>query len=513
MKRTFAELAEAIAHSVRYDRLVVFAGDRRFDTGFGTSEAPTATAIVPLFASGALIGRLHVTRGGDPFSQEERKALAYLSPHIAVSVHSIAESDARLRLLDEAEALLEIGQATAALFDPVEVVARAIHVASRYLPFPTQFAVYGDPDDDGRWRLLGARTPDTPKLFALQSLSLRPSDLGEDRAGAVLSGEPWFASDAQSEPGVMGDLSRRFGTRSLLTVPLRSGDETLGVVCVCNPVTNVSMTDAERKLIRGVADQVAISLRNARLGRQNMQAVEDLRALSNRLWTVQEEERERIARELHDEAGQAMTALKLNLDLARREIEERGGAERRGESERRAENEPIDLARVQKRIGEAVELAGKVLDELRRISTDLRPGGLHELGLVPTLRALIDGFGKRNQLATEFDATAEVVPHPDSEAASTVFRFVKEALTNVAQHARATRVRVSLETAASGMLRVSVQDDGVGIDSIANIKEKQIGLLGLRERARVLGGSLTLASAAGKGATLSLEIPAGMANP
>ena len=485
MKRTFDELVDALAHSVRFDRLLVFLPGRRVEYGPGTST-PVATSIIPLFAGGSLVGRLHITRGDGPFTQEERNTLAYLSPHIAVSVHLIAESDTRLRLLDEAEALLEVGRATAALFDPSEVVARGLDVISRYLPFPTQFAVFGDPDGEtGHWHFLGARTPEMPKLFALQALRLSPGVIGGERGRSILAGEPWFVENAQDEKNVIGEMASQFGVRALLAVPLRSGDQTLGAVFVCTPSSGDALTEETRKLIRGVADQVSISLRNARLARENLKAVDDLRALSKRLWTVQEEERERIARELHDEAGQAMTALKLNLDLARRET---------------------DPERVTARIAGAIELAGTVLDELRRISSDLRPGGLHELGLIPTLRALVDRFAQRHALIAEFDATAEVLPHPDSDGASTVFRFVQEALSNVARHAHATRVRVSLETSATGLLRVNVEDDGVGFGK-ARVLDGHLGLLGMRERARMLGGSLTVDSAAGKGARLILEIP------
>ena len=484
MKQHFADIADAIAACVPFDRLVLFLPGRCLERGM-RPPAPMATSIIPLFAGGSLVGRLHVTRGGDAFTQEERRMLAYLSPHLAMSVQSLAEVEARGRLLAEAEALLEIGRATAALLDPAEVVSRGLDVVSRYLPPATQFAVFGDHQEADDWICLGARSPDAEKLAALQALRLRSRDIGAERERAIRAGDSYFVANVQDESGLFSELARKFGVRSLLAVPLRSGEQTLGVVCVCNAEADRAFSHPERMLIRGVADQVSISLRNARLARENLRAVEDLRALSRRLWMVQEEERERIARELHDEAGQQMTALKLILDLARREQ---------------------DFDRVRGRLGEAVELAGAVLDELRRISQDLRPGALHELGLVPALRALVVGFGARTGVGVEFEATAEVVPHPDSDAASTAFRFVQEALTNVARHAQARSVRVLLETTESGRLRVTVQDDGIGFGTESAL-EGHLGLLGMRERARVLGGRLSLESAAGKGALLSLEIP------
>lgn len=395
----------------------------------------------------------------------------------------------RRGLLDGAEAVLEVGRATASILDPKEVVNRALDVVSRYHPLPVQFAVFGDPDEAGAWKLLGARSPDPAKLKELEGVVLSKEDLGVERARALETGEASFVSDVQQEPTMCGRLGTTFGVRSLLTVPLRSGDETLGMFLVCSPQPGHQFSEAERVLLRGVADQVSISIRNARLQRENLRALEDLRALSRRLWTVQEEERERIARELHDEAGQAMTALKLNLDLARRDE---------------------DLQRVKTRIADAVELAGNVLDELRRITSDLRPGGLHELGLVPALRALVDGFAKRAGVDAAFESSSDVVPHPDSDIASTSFRFIQEALTNVARHAQATKVRVSLEPGTSaGRIRLVVEDDGIGFQPKAAL-DGHFGLVGMRERARMLGGSLRVDTSAGRGTRLALELPAAL---
>ena len=210
-----------------------------------------------------------------------------------------------------------------------------------------------------------------------------------------------------------------------------------------------------------------------------------MRGLSRRLWSIQEEERRRVARELHDQAGQAMTALKLRLDLARRET---------------------DVARVREQLEGATKLAGEVLDELRRIAHDLRTGSLEELGLVPALRALVEDFRGSTGVHVDFRAPAATPRRSDRDCEATVYRFVQEALVNVARHARAKRVRVSLEQDGE-RATARVEDDGAGFDPALASGRGHVGLVGMQERARMLGGDLRIESRPGGGTKLTLEVP------
>ena len=215
---------------------------------------------------------------------------------------------------------------------------------------------------------------------------------------------------------------------------------------------------------------------------------ERVRKLLLRLLAVQDDERRRIAREIHADAGQTLTALKLNLDLARRER---------------------DRSKMTARLAEASGFAAKVLDELRRIASDLQPGALEQLGLKPSLRALCQAFRKRTGI--ECAMMVDLAEGAPLDAESTIFRFVQEALNNVASHARARTVTLRVVRKGSGTL-ASIEDDGIGFDTRRALDGEGLGLLGIRERARTLGGELEIESRPGHGTRLLLSFPVGAAD-
>lgn len=493
VRRTFDELAEAISERVRVDRLVLFVqgpeGSRRLEKP-GTQDVPRATEtyIAPLFAGGELVGRLHASRAGESFSPADRECIRTLSRFVAAAAVGITETAESQQMLGEAEVLLEIGRATATLLRPQEVAARATAVIERIVTKPHQFSVFVVSEDGKQLELLIAHLLDPSLLPLLEAAKFPTAELPEPRRTAFRDGRSVYCADVLEEPTLQAhqrERSMMFGVRTLLDIPIQAGGTVLGLLEVSHPRPNTPFAPQQRRLLEGIADQMALSLRNARLATENARRLDELRALSRRVWSVQEEERRRIARELHDEAGQSMTALKLNLDLARKE----GDAElMRG------------------RLAKAATLAGEVLEELRRIARDLRPASLDDLGLVPAVRALVDGFGKRLGIASAFESRGPL-PAPDGDTAATVYRFVQEALTNVARHSGAATVTVTLDVAPDA-LRVQVVDDGVGFDPLQSITEGRLGILGMRERARILGGRVYLESKPGGGARLELELPA-----
>ena len=209
-----------------------------------------------------------------------------------------------------------------------------------------------------------------------------------------------------------------------------------------------------------------------------------LRGLSRRLWSILEEERRGIARELHDEAGQAMTAMKIRLDLARRET---------------------DPEKMRAQIEEASRLATGVLDEIRRISNALRPGALEDLGLLPALRALVEDFRHRSGVHTVFHDRNDC-PRSDGDAEAAIFRFVQEALANVQQHARAQKVTLEFDHDGE-RARIRVEDDGAGFEPDRVPPHGHVGLVAMQERAKMLGGFLAVDSRPGAGTRLTLEVP------
>ena len=216
---------------------------------------------------------------------------------------------------------------------------------------------------------------------------------------------------------------------------------------------------------------------------------EQLRALAARLETIREEERTRIARELHDELGQALTGLKLDLAWIERRLS------------RHTQAELFD------RCANLLGRLDDVMVSVRRIVTELRPSVLDQLGLAEAIEWQAQEFAARTGLALDLDMECSA-PSPMGGVASAVFRMLQEALTNVARHAQASRIRVTLRIDEAS-LALDVTDDGRGITADELRGAHSLGLLGLRERAIAWGGHVTIAPAATSGTTVSLRIPLG----
>jgi len=197
-----------------------------------------------------------------------------------------------------------------------------------------------------------------------------------------------------------------------------------------------------------------------------------LEQLTRLLLHAQEDERRRIARELHDEAGQVLTAVKIGLDLEGRT--------------------------------EASEMVGKALAQVRDLSHLLRPTELDDLGLVPALRGLVEDFSRRSRIETAL-RVSEPLPEIDDEAEVVIYRVVQEALTNVARHAAARHVAVAL-SGDSSALSLAVEDDGRGVMSDP---VPHLGLLGMRERVTARGGTLAIHTQAARGFRVEARLPLG----
>jgi len=215
----------------------------------------------------------------------------------------------------------------------------------------------------------------------------------------------------------------------------------------------------------------------------------ELEDLSAKLITVQEEERRSIARELHDEVGQALTAIKVELAVAQRAVE--AG---------RADTQSLSDAR---------SITESALAAVRDLSHLLHPVLLDDLGLPAAIEWYLRGFGRRYGIRCDFSQTGpEGRLAQDVEASS--YRIVQEALTNVAKHARATVCRVPLDRSDT-RLRLTIDDDGVGFDNRARAavgERRGLGLIGIRERVTRLDGTVAIETGPGKGTRLTVELPA-----
>lgn len=244
-----------------------------------------------------------------------------------------------------------------------------------------------------------------------------------------------------------------------------------------------------------LADELRHSMENLRRAESELRESRDnLRELSAALQSIREEEKTRIARELHDELGQALTALKMDASAIASEL-------------------PPRQAELIRRANGMKALIDSTVASVRRISADLRPVMLDSLGLAPTLEWLVREFEGRSGVRVQLH-----LPDDDmgasGDAATAVFRIVQEALTNVARHARAKNVEVSVERQGAE-ISVRVRDDGIGIgvgvaknEVRASRKARSFGLLGMRERAYVLGGRFSVRAEERTGTVVEAAIPA-----
>jgi two-component system sensor histidine kinase UhpB len=216
--------------------------------------------------------------------------------------------------------------------------------------------------------------------------------------------------------------------------------------------------------------------------RAMLERIESERRRSGRLvLRAQEEERRRLARDLHDEVNQSLTAILLRLEALSQAAPPEQGEE----------------------LSELKRLVNQAMEELLQLARQLRPTALDDHGLLPALATHVRRFAAQTGIETDLRACAEVLQlSPDEEIA--IYRVVQEALANVARHAEASRVQVNLETVGEA-LELQVRDDGRGFDT--DRRRNGLGLDGMAERARLVGGDLTIRSGRGSGTELTLRVP------
>lgn len=252
-------------------------------------------------------------------------------------------------------------------------------------------------------------------------------------------------------------------TYDLVTTPLKKADGNISKLGILRDITEHKKVDDE--------------IRESR---------EQLRNLSAYLHSAREEERKLVAREIHDELGQSLTALKMDLCWLSKRL-------------------PQDNELLSEKTEIMVELIDRTIQTVQKISTELRPGILDDLGLMAAIEWQADEFTNRMGIKCELSPGSKHIV-VNAEHATAIFRIFQETLTNVARHAQATRVRVILRQKA-GKLVLQIRDNGIGIKEEQIIDPESIGLIGIRERARSQGGEAEISGIQGKGTTVTLTIP------
>jgi len=296
---------------------------------------------------------------------------------------------------------------------------------------------------------------------------------------AAFRGEPVHVADVDTDPlwEDYGELARLSGMRACWSTPILSNDDrVLGTFALYHREPGLpGFTTLE--LISRATHVAAIVLERRRLD-------EELRALTARIEAVREDERTGIAREIHDELGQALTALKMDIAWVRRRLPESG---------------PVTT-----KLGEMSAMTDEIIHSVRRISAELRPGILDDLGLPAAIEWQTEEFAARTGIQCE--VRCDVVDlRLDRGLSTAAFRIYQEALTNIARHAGATRVDVRL-CVDEVTLRLDVADDGVGLPESAT-RGGALGLVGMRERARRLGGDCVVSRRGPAGTLVALTVP------
>lgn len=293
---------------------------------------------------------------------------------------------------------------------------------------------------------------------------------------------PIVLTEALAQDGSVSDSLVLAGVRSALCAPILVGDEIWGYFLASHYQVGRLFGEEDERLAEFIAHMAGAALERERLQRE-------IRAGTV---AAQEGERARVARDLHDEIGQALTSVLLGVHLI----------------EGSMRDPALDVEQVLTRVRELRHAVGEALEQVQRLAFDLRPTVLDDVGLVAALRRLVSDVGSRHGIAVQLDAgglgITDRLP-PDVE--TTAYRVVQESLTNVVRHSCASMCSVVLALAPK-RFRLVVEDDGIGFDPSTR-PARGLGLRGMSERAALLGGTLRVTSSAGQGTQILLEVPLG----
>jgi len=423
---------------------------------------------VPILLRGVAYGNLYLTeKDAGEFNEEDEEVVTLLAAQAAVAVENARLYQSATEWSRQLESLNEIGAALVSELELprlLDLVARRLQelIGARLvtiaLPVGAELRIEAA-HGEGAEAFVGTTFP-----------------RHDSKTGRVLErGRSERVDSLLEDPEVHQDAARSFGARTGLYVPLVVRDRAIGVLVAHDKLSADQRFDsADLRLAEQFAVRAAVAVDlSRRVARDALR----------RVVGGQELERRRLARELHDETGQALTSILLGL----RAVEEAGGRDN-----------------VRRAVSELRELVVATLQDVRRLAVQLRPKALDDFGLVPALERLAQTFSETSGLSVDLEAQLGDERLP-AEVETTLYRIVQEALTNVVKHAEATRVSILL-VRRGGSTTAVIEDDGRGFDP-ATAPADRLGLEGMRERVELHDGRLTVEAAPGSGTTLVVEVP------
>ena len=451
-------------------RLHDLAHDPR-SVGFPPGHPPMRSFLgVPIMLRGVAYGNLYLTekQGGEDFTDEDQETLMLLAGQAAVAIENARLYEASTRWSRQLQSLEEVGNALATETD----LERLLDLVVRRLR-----------------ELLGARivalalpTGADELRFAAAAGETAQDLLGEtisrsgSKSGRVLARRRSERIDSViDDPEVHQETTRRLAVRTGLWVPLIARDGVIGVLEIHDKEgPDPRFSDDDLRLAETFAARAAVAVELS-----HRVAQDALR----RVVQAQELERRRLARELHDETGQALTSMLLGL----KPLEEA------------LADHPARAG-----LGELREQVVSALQDVRRLAVELRPAVLDDFGLVAALERLLESYAEQSGIRVDFHSALGTARLP-SDVETALYRVVQEALTNIAKHANAGSVSVSVARRET-TVAATIEDDGEGFD-LRSIGGDGIGLIGMRERLALLEGRLHVESRPGVGTTIVAEVP------
>jgi signal transduction histidine kinase len=424
---------------------------------------------VPIVLRGVSYGNLYLTEKetGEDFDEQDEELAQLLAAQAAVAIENARLYESSTRWLRQLESVNEIGNALAS---EIELEPLLGLVARRLRELvDARLVLIALPEGDA----LRVAAAEGEASYGVVGMRL---EFGRSKAGRVLErGASERIDSVLEDPEIDQHAARRLGVHSALFVPLIARGRAIGVVIAHDKAgASPSFTDDDVRVAETLAARAAVAVDlSERVSRD----------VVGRVVSAQEQERKRLARELHDETGQALTSILLGLKPLEEAVTSEEGRDA--------------LVSLRK-------LVVSTLQDVRRLAVELRPSALDDFGLGPAVERLAATFREQTGLRVDLESNVGDTRLP-SEVETVVYRIVQEALTNVVKHSGATTVSILLTT-KDGTLTAVVEDDGAGFDP-RSARDSGLGLVGMRERVSLVGGRLRVESAADLGTTLIAEVP------
>jgi signal transduction histidine kinase len=425
---------------------------------------------VPIFVRGVVYGDLYLAeKVNGEFTAADEEIVTLLAAQTGITIENVQIHEGAVHWIHQLEALDEL---THSVLEKREDVARLLELVARRLRelIRARVVLISVPSPSGGLRIAAA---DGENVADLVGTDLEPDS---KHARVLARGKSERIDSVLEDPEIDQVVARRISGVAALVVPLLFHARAIGVVSVFNKNgSDPRFSDDDVRVAEAFATRAALAVHlSERVARETVDAI----------FESQEAERSRLARELHDETGSALTAILLGLA---------------------AIDTAATLPEAHKASTALRETARSTLENVGRMAFSLRPSALDEFGLVPALKDLIGRIEAQGGPKVELELDAPADARLPAKVETVVFRITQESLTNVVKHAEAKTVDIRLKCRERSVV-LTIEDDGVGF-SLPRVGGEKLGLVGMRERVASVNGALDIESKQGVGTRLTFEIP------